>query len=105
MFKVPLNRQVLETKTLDLIVTTTASSVEEATTMIFKQINKQIYQKIEALIVQMETEAFYYQDIHEIEAKKSMLPNIGNKKTKKLSVTAKVVLKVKYIEIERGNIE
>lgn len=90
-----IGKQLLQTSQLELIVTAKGADLKEASASIFKQIQQQVYKEIEKPLIQMETEAVYFDEIEEV-AKDGFLAKKDKTET---IVKARVILNVKYLEI------
>ncbi|CAM2806290.1 DUF4312 domain-containing protein [Erysipelothrix tonsillarum] len=90
--------QLLRETILELVVTGDGKTMNDASASIFKQIHKQIYKELDYPIIQMETQEVYFDDVQKETKNKLLLPK---KDDVKYIVKARVVLKVKYLEIQK----
>lgn len=93
-----IGKQLLKEEIVELIVSGSGTDIRDATRDIFKKIQKEIYKEVEYPIIQMDTEAVYYDEISYGKKNSRFL----KKESNTVSVTARILLKIKYLEIEEG---
>lgn len=90
-------RQLLKETTITLEVNGSGDTLEDATSDIFKKITRNVYKEIGLPVIQMETKEVYFDEISKQESK-SLLPG---RKHSKLDVSARIIVSVKYLDIEK----
>ncbi len=90
------NKQLLKRESLTLTMVETGDNANDIVAKVFKQIHSQLYQQVGKPIIQVETDAVYFDEVSEIPPRKGVL----NKGKKQLEIKVRVVLLVRYLEIE-----
>lgn len=89
------NKQLMVRETIEIIMTQKGATQEEIVSKVFKEIHAQIYKQVGKPIIQVETEAVYFDDIKEVIEKKGVL----KKEKENLEITVRVLLLVRYLDI------
>lgn len=92
-----MTKQLLRSEIIEVIMTEKGESQEEVVMKVFRGIQKEIYHIVEKPIIQVETEEVYFDAINEIEKEKGVF----SKGKKELEITMRIILRVKYLEIEK----
>lgn len=92
-----VNRELLKNDSITIVVKGTGKTVDDAVAEIFKKIRSQVYKDLSVPIIQLETTGVTFESVDYIE-KKSLIP--GKKETE-VHIDAKVVLDVKYLDIQK----
>lgn len=91
-------KQLLVREQFEIIMIETGKSEEEIVGKVFKEIHSQIYKTVGRPIIQVETEEVYFDEINQIKEKKGVL----SKEKDVLEIKVRVVLLVKYLNINEG---
>lgn len=95
------DRQLLEEKEHEMTITMTGDSLEGAVGNLFQVMRKQIFEEIGHPIIQMETSAVYFQKVKLKREKERFLFLFMPREKVYFTITAKIVVKVKYLNITK----
>lgn len=91
-------KQLLVKERLEIVMTETGKTQEDVVGKVFKEIHAQIYRTMNKPIIQIETDEVYFENIQKVRKKKGVL----SKGEELLEIKIRVVLLVKYLDIEKG---
>ena len=92
-----MTEQLLRSEIIEVIMTEEGESKEEIVAKVFRNVQREIYQILEKPIIQVETEEVYFDEIREVKKEKGVF----SKGKKEWSIQVRILLRVKYLEIEK----
>lgn len=95
------DRQLLAEKAHEMTIKMTGSSLENAVANLFQVMRKQIFEEIPHPIVQMEASEVYFQEVQVQKETERFMFLFMPREKKYFTITAKVVVRVKYLNITK----
>lgn len=96
-----MSEQLLREIQHETIVTANGMGMEDTVGKIFQSMRKQVFAEIGKPIIQMEAKEVYFDKVDIQEKKETFLFIFMPRVRKYFTVTARIVLTVKYLEIEK----
>ncbi len=97
-------KQLLEEIHHEVVITMSGDSMEEVTGKIFQAMRKQIFLNIKGPIIQMEAEEVYFQQVDTKRRTEHFMFFFWPREKLTFTVTAKIVVKVKYLNITKEDL-
>ena len=94
-----MNEQCMKQKLETVTITATGKTKEETIGKIFNMLRAQIFDKIKLPVVYMNTEEVYLESIEEKKYTEKFLFLFMPREKSEFTITAKIVVDVKYIQI------
>ena len=99
-----VNKNLLVEKDQEIIIKMTGEGLDDTISLIFKKLKNEVYNSIAKPIIHMETKEFYFETI-DCEEKTERYMFLFMPRVKKYyTVTAKIVVTVKYLDLEKEDI-
>lgn len=95
------DKQLLEEKVHEMTIAMTGSSLENAVANIFQVMRKQIFEEIPYPIIHMEASEVYFQEVQVQKETERFMFLFMPREKKYFTITAKIVVKVKYLNITK----
>lgn len=96
------NTQLLREMRHEVTVKMRGASLKEVTGMIFQTMRKQLFREIEQPIIQMEAQEVYFEQVDVHTTTERFMFLFWPREKKEYTVTARIVVKVKYLELEEA---
>lgn len=95
------NRQLLEETQHETVVTMSGATIEDTVGKLFQAMRKQIFREFDKPIIQMEAQEVYFEKVDvERKTEKFMLFFWPREKVS-YRITAKILVKVKYLDVTK----
>ena len=95
------DKQLLEETEHEMTITMTGSSLENAVSNVFQVMRKQIFEEIRHPIIHMEASEVYFQEVQVQKETERFMFLFMPREKKYFTITAKIVVKVKYLNITK----
>ena len=96
-----VNRELLVEKDQRLTITMSGEGMDDTVGKIFKILRKEVYEKIGKPIIQMETKSVVFEDVKCVEKTEKYMFFFMPRVKKYYTVTANIVVAVKYLDLEK----
>ena len=93
--------QLLATKNHEVVITMSGGSLDDTIGKIFTMLKKQVYSDFNLPIVHMDTQEVYLENIDIVEKKETFLFFFMPRIKQYFTVTARIVLTVKYLDLKK----
>ncbi|MDF1493440.1 DUF4312 family protein [Caproiciproducens sp. CPB-2] len=95
------NKQLLKEISHELVVTASGDSLESVTGKLFQNMRKQIFAEFRKPIIQMEAEEVFFQKVDTKSRTEHFMLFFWPREKVAYTITAKIVVKVKYLDIAK----
>lgn len=99
-----MSEQLLKTTEHRVKATGVGNTIEEAVGKIFASIRNQAYQDLQNMIIQIDTNEVYFDDVIKEEKKERFLFLFMPRIKVKYTVSATVVVTIKYLDLEKEDV-
>lgn len=96
-----MEKQLLRETTHEMHVTMSGQGMEDTIGKIFQMMRKQIFSEIPHPILHMDTKEVYFEKVDCVEKKEAFLFIFMPRVKKYYTITARIVLNVKYLDVEK----
>lgn len=97
------NKQLLKEVRHETTVTAYGTDLNSVTGRIFQLLRKQIFSEIGKPIIQMESEEVYFENIAAERRTERFMFLFWPREKVSYTITARIVVKIKYLDIEKGD--
>lgn len=98
------DRQLLITDTFSLVVRERGRSLDDVTGKLFQRMRKDVFREVGRPIVHLVAEEVYFEDVEVKEWTERFLFLFWPRTRKELDVSARIVVRVSYLDIEEGDL-
>lgn len=95
------NKQLLKETSHELVITANGGSLEDVTGKIFQNMRRQIFAEFQKPIIQMEAEEVFFQKVDTKRQTEHFMLFFWPREKVTYTITAKIVVKVKYLDIAK----